>query len=259
LKGVSILNIVACYKCVLDDEDIQVQKNNELDFSQAGWKIGTYDLNAVEAGMRVFEEVGGTISVLTAAGAVADDSKMKKAILARGPEQMYAIKAEELSDADSFMVAKTLAAGIRKIGGADLVLCGEGSGDVYSQQVGPMLGRLLGWNTMNAVSAIKVEGNQITVKRSLEDSVEELSLSLPAVLCVTSDINVPRIAGMKDILGAGKKPGTVWSLDEVGESVHNTIETCNLVAPEQAERQLHIAEANDEAIAEFVGFLRKSM
>lgn len=59
---------------------------------------------------------------------------------------------------------------------------------------------------INAVSNIQRNGDRIVVERVLEDEVEVIDLPLPAVLCVTSDINTPRIPSMKAILGAGKSP-----------------------------------------------------
>ncbi len=80
----------------------------------------------------------------------------------------------------------------------------EGSADLYAQQVGVQLGELLGIPVINSVSKITVEDNKCIAERSLEDELEVLEISLPAVICVTTDINQPRIGGMKEILAAGK-------------------------------------------------------
>ena len=80
------------------------------------------------------------------------------------------------------------------------MLFGEGSGDIYAQQVGLLVGELLQLPVINAVSNIQRNGDRIVVERTLEDEVEVIELSLPAVLCVTSDINTPRIPSMKAIL-----------------------------------------------------------
>ena len=60
---------------------------------------------------------------------------------------------------------------------------------------------------INAVSAIQRQGNTLVIERTLEDDVEAIELSVPAVLCVTSDINVPRIPSMKAIPSARVKTG----------------------------------------------------
>ena len=254
------MKTLVCYKLVPEEEEIEVKRDRTLGLTKAQWKIGQYDLNAVEAGMKVKEESGGKgdIVVLTVGGEMVDNSKLKKAILSRGPAQMYGIRDEALTTADSYTTASVLKAGIEKIGDVDLVLCGEGSGDIYAQQVGAVLGALLGWPTVNAVSKITPGYGKITVERSLEDGVEVLEVDLPAVACVTTDINIPRIPTMKDILGAGKKPFTIWSLAEVGAEVVSGSETISTLAPDQTARLKIIIEGgSEESIDVLYNHMRK--
>jgi len=252
------MKIVACYKCVPEEEEIKVKSDRTLDFLKAQWKIGLYDLNAVEAGMKLMEEVGGEVAVMTAADDIVENSKMRKAILSRGPAQMYGIKDDAMKTADSYATAQVLKAGIEKIGGIDLVLCGEGSGDIYAQQVGPVLGALLGWPTVNAVSKITPADRKLLVERSIEDGTEVLEVDLPAVVCVTSDINIPRIPTMKEILGAGKKPSTIWNLADVGAKIVNGSDTISILAPEQTDRLRIIFEGgSEENIEALYSHLRK--
>ena len=42
-------------------------------------------------------------------------------------------------------------------------------------------------------------------------------MALPAVIAVSPDVAQPRIAGMKQILAAGKKPQTVEAADAVAD------------------------------------------
>lgn len=252
------MKIIVCYKCVPEEEEIVVRNDRTLDLTKAQWKVGQYDLNAVEAGMKLMEEAGGEVLVFTAADEVVDNSKMRKAILSRGPAQMYGIRDGAMKTADSYATAGVLKAGIDKIDGVDLVLCGEGSGDIYAQQVGPVLGARLGWPTVNAVSKIMPEGDKLIVERSLEAGVEVLEVTLPAVICVTTDINVPRIPTMKDILGVGKKPFTIWDLGDVGGEAASVSETISILAPEQTDRLQIIFEGDtEENIAALYNHLRK--
>lgn len=252
------MNIVVCYKCVPDDECIKPVAGKPVDLAGVPWKVGTYDLNAVEAGMQLFEQLGGSIKALSAAGPVAVESKMKKAILSRGPEEQVAVVDEALDGADSLTVAKALAAAIKGMDNVDLVLFGEGSGDRYSQQVGSLVGFLLGWNTVNGVSGIAAEGEGLKVTRTLEDSVQELQVPFPAVVSVTSDINKARIANMKSILAAGKKPSTQLTLADVGAAADQHVTVESIVAPEATARACNIIEGDgSDAIAAFANELKK--
>lgn len=254
------MNIIVCYKIAADEQDILVRPDRTLSFERAEWKIGQYDLNAVEAGAQLVEAVGGKVAALSVGDKTLESSKLKKSILSRGPAELFLVVDEALTDADTHLTARTLAAAAQKIG-YDLILCGEGSADLYSQQVGIQLGELLGVPVVNAVSKITSQGDSILVERNLEDEVEVLEITLPAVVSVSSDINVSRIPGMKEILAAGKKPVTTWSLKDVeiaGGQKGLKIES--VLAPEQMDRKKIILESDSaESIAAFFEHLRKEL
>jgi electron transfer flavoprotein beta subunit len=245
------MNILACYKVVYDEQDIVVSANGAISFAQAGLKLSLYDLNAVEEAVRIFEKTGGSVKALSAGNEILENSKLRKAILSYGPEELLLVQEAGLDAADTHQVAAILAAAARKAG-FDLIICGEGSADYYAQQTGVQLGAILGLPVINAVSKITLrDGNALLVERSLEDAVEVLEVPLPAVLCVTSDINEPRLPGMKSILAAGKKPVTTWSLADLGLTLPaSTVEVLSVLAPQQSERKQIILEGEDK-ITEF--------
>jgi electron transfer flavoprotein beta subunit len=167
---------------------------------------------------------------------------------------------EELADADTALTARVLAAAIRQMPGIDLVLCGEGSADLYFQQVGLQVGERLGLPAFNAVSGITLEGGVLVVERSLEDEVEVLEVPLPAVLQVTTDINQPRLPKMNDILKASKKPVREMAVGDLnlGDQAGGRIETLSTRAPHQVQRkQVVISGTPQEAAQALVGYLRK--
>jgi electron transfer flavoprotein beta subunit len=255
------MNVIACYKIVPEEQDIVVLPDRNLSFARAEWKIGQYDLNAVEAGLQLTETVGGKVSVLSVGDKQLENSKLKKGILSRGPEELFLVMDDRLENADAHLTAKALEAGIRKIGSFDLVLCGEGSSDLYSQQVGVQLGELLKIPTVNAVSKITPAGDKVIVERTLENEVEVLEVPLPAVISVTTDINLPRIPSMKNILAAGKKPVIQWSLADLGaEGITKPTESLSTLAPEQVDRKQMIFEGESEEVVQaFFENLRKEL
>ncbi|WP_371374814.1 electron transfer flavoprotein [Sporomusa aerivorans] len=255
------MNVIACYKVVPDEQDIVVCPDRTLSFAQVEWKIGQYDLPALEAGLQLVEAVGGNLSALSAGSRQLENSKLKKGVLARGPAELFLVVDEALAGADSHQTARVLAAAVQKIGGADLILCGEGSADLYAQQVGAQLGELLNLPTVNAVSRLTVEGNKLIAERTLEEVVEVLEIQLPAVVAVTTDMNQPRLPGMKEILAAGKKPVTEWQLTDIdvtGGLSRPVTEVISTLAPLPAERKRLIFEGeSEEVIDQFYTCLRK--
>lgn len=240
------MKVIVCYKVVYEEQDISVKADGTLSFDRAEQKLSMYDLNAIEEGVRLVEGGEGLVSALSVGGRLLDNSKLRKGVLSRGTHQLYLVKDNALEDADTHQTARILAAAAEKIG-FDLILCGEGSADVYAQQVGMQLGEILKLPVVNCVSKITVKGDRLEVERTLEETVEVLEVSLPAVVCVTSDINEPRLPGMKDILAAGKKPVTEWSCHDLGIPLPEpTVTVAGVSAPKQADRRKIIVESVEE-------------
>lgn len=251
------MRVISCCKAVPEEQDIVIAKDRQISFEKAEWKFGQYDLNAVEAGKQIVEAAGGHLSGLCAGGKILENSKLKKDILSRGLDDLYLVIDEAMEQADTYQSARILEAAIKKMGDFDLVLCGAGSSDLYAQQVGNQLGELLGVPVLNGVNKITAQGDKVIVERVLENAIQVLEVSLPAVFSLTSEINVPRIAGMKDIIAANKKPVTKFSLSdiEVKDSQPSSM-VLNTLAPEQVERRLNILEGeSDDVVDAFVKML----
>ena len=259
LRG-DILKIAVCYKCVPFNESIHVKGDRTLDLDKVTWEIGKYDLNAAEAGVQIAAASGAEAVAVSANGSVLADSKLRTSILSRGLTSLFAVQDDSLSLADSLTTAKALKAVIEKVGDVELAICGEGSGDVYAQQVGNTLGALLGWNTVNGVKSYEYADGKLVCTRNISDGTETVEVTLPAVISVTADANLPRVPTMKDILGAGKKPAQVWSLEELGLTAGAAYETVSILAPEQTDRKkIMIEGASDEAIDTLVGYIKNAL
>nr|WP_321258837.1 putative electron transfer flavoprotein FixA [uncultured Pseudodesulfovibrio sp.] len=250
--------IVGC-KLVPEEQDIAVQKDGTLDLSKATPKISQFDLNAIEAAVEIKTDVAdSSITALSIGGKELENTKARKDILSRGPDELAAVIEDDFKGALPHQTASVMAAVAKKIG-FDLIICGEGSGDLYAQQVGMRLGAELEVPTINGISKIiSADNDKLTVERALENEVESLEIPLPAVISVSSDINVPTIPGMKAILGAGKKPVEAMNLADLDHADNPAlVEIVDIKAPEKKERKNIIIEGDGEdQIAEFVSHLR---
>ncbi|MEF2231671.1 MAG: putative electron transfer flavoprotein FixA [Pseudodesulfovibrio sp.] len=250
--------IVGC-KLVPEEQDIAVQADGTLDLSKAAPKISQFDLNAIETAVRIKAEIADSaITVLSIGGKELENTKARKDILSRGPDALAAVIDPTLKGALPHRTAKVMAAAARKIG-FDLIICGDGSGDLYAQQVGARLGAELGVSTITGVSRIvSADAAKLVVERVLETEVETLEVPLPAVISVSADINVPAIPGMKAILGAAKKPVDVLAPGDLGvEADSALVELLEIKAPKKKERKNIIIEGDGEdQIAAFIGHLR---
>ena len=129
------MNIAVAVKVVPDDQDIAVASDRTLDYSKAHQIVSEYDLNAIEAATLLAEEAGATLYAVSASNAKADDLKVKKSILSRGPAELRMIADDAFAFADARTTARALASLVRGIGEVDLVVCGDGSADMYAGQV----------------------------------------------------------------------------------------------------------------------------
>lgn len=259
MEGDERVNIISCFKAVPDEQDIVVRDDRTISIDKAQWGIGQYDLNAVEAGKQLIEAEGGKLTGLSVGGKILENTKLKKDILSRGLDDLYLVIDEDAEKLDSYQVAQILKEAIKKIGDFDLVLCGAGSSDLYAQQVGNQLGELLDVPVVNGVNKITKKEGKVIVERILEDAIQVLEIPLPAVLSVTSEINFPRIPGMREILKANKKPVTNFSLSELGiEKTQPNSEVLSTLSPEQEDRrQLIIESDTDDGIQDFVRLLKE--
>ncbi|MEG2024943.1 MAG: putative electron transfer flavoprotein FixA [Gordonibacter sp.] len=249
------MKTVVALKIVPDDQDIQVSADGSLDYSKAKGIVSAYDLNAIEAAAQLAAaNEGSTVVAMTVGPASIDDSKLKKNVLARGVDELFMAVDGAYVNMDARATAEALSVLVGKVGAYDLILCGAGSADNYSQQVDVQLATKLGLPVVNAATKITAKDGAIEVERTLEDVVEVVEVPLPAVVSVSPDIALPRIPGMKDILAAGKKPMHVVGADAAPV---RALETVSCLAPEQVDRKQEILEVSaDGAIAQFAAALK---
>lgn len=242
------MNIVVAVKVVPEDTDIQVAADRTLDYSKAHAVVSTYDLNAIEAAAQAAKAEGAKLFALAVGPASINDSKNNKNILARGVDELYIAADDALADLDARATAAALAEGVKGIDGADIVIMGDGSADLYAQQTDVQLACALGWPVVTAVSKLSFEGGSAVCERTLETEKETVEVALPAVISVLPDIALPRIAGMRDIMMAGKKPVHAISV----AAVEAAIDVKETLAPVPAPRKKIIFDAaNDGDIAKF--------
>ena len=242
-----MLKILTCFKWVLDEADIKVDAGSrKLILDRASYKISAYDRNAVEEAMNLQQQHGASVAAVTVAPPTAKNCL--KDVLSRGPEKAYFINDQSFTDLEPSQTGGLLAAAIRGNIEFDLIICGEGSSDLYTQQVGPVLAEKLGISCatfVNRVTYVETE-NRIVAERKLDDGIEAVSVPLPALITVLPDINTPRIPSLKQVLGAAKKPIENITLDKLGPIPKACLQTTGILAATMERRHLKFgAKAED--------------
>lgn len=116
-----------------------------------------------------------------------------------------AIWLEAPNDLNSLQVAKALKQVVTDED-ISLVLMGKQAIDSDANQTGQMLGALLDWPQATFVSKIDVRKTKAFITRETDLGLEELEVTLPAVISVDLRLNEPRYATLPNIMKAKSKP-----------------------------------------------------
>ncbi len=198
------MNVIVCVKRVPDTEArIRVDgTGTAIDPSGLKYDISPYDAFALEAALRHKESLGeGEVTLLTLGESVAQESLRKG--LAMGADKAVLLTGEV--GLDGLATAKSLAAEL-EAADAPLLLFGVKAADDDQQQVGPMVATILGRPCVTGVSTFEVSGDLVVCHREAEGGSEVVEVDLPAVLCMTKGPNEPRLAALKGIMAAKRKP-----------------------------------------------------
>jgi electron transfer flavoprotein beta subunit len=176
-----------------------------------------YDAHALEAALRLKEQLGGKVTVVTLGPDSARDT-LKRAI-AMGADAAVHVNDPSLNDADSTTTARTLAAAIKKLGHVDLVLSGRQASDTDGGQVHLGVAAGLGLTAVSPVQKIdEASAESLVAERIIEDGYQRLRVRLPALLGISSEINEPRYPPLKGIMAAGRAQIPVWTGADLGFS-----------------------------------------
>jgi electron transfer flavoprotein beta subunit len=209
------MKIIVCAKYALDVAEIKLDSSGKPQLEGVHRKVSDVDKNAMEAALNLREKQGGTINAVCFGPASAREGL--KELLAMGADEAFLVE-DPSGMLDTAATAEALASAIQKMGGFDLILCGEATIDGYTCQVGPRLAGKLGIPQITYARNLNIKGNIVIAQRDLEDAFETVSVPMPVLVSVTHEINVPRIPSLIAILKASKKPVTIWKLEDMGLS-----------------------------------------
>jgi electron transfer flavoprotein beta subunit len=245
--------IIVCLKQAVDVSQLRVDSaTRQLLIASAPRKMSDFDKNALEEAVRAKEKLGD-VEIFTLTVTSEDAKAVLREALAMGADKAYVVYDSSLKDIDTLSTAYVLAEAIRKIGGFDLVLCGETSLDSFSGLVGSRLAELLNLAQMSSVRKLSVEGDAVVAERALEDAVETVKAKMPALIMVTREINQPRIPSLMMIMKASKKEIVTWTvadLDVQKDKLGSKIEVIEVLAPKTERKKIRITGENVQEIAD---------
>ena len=205
------MKIIVCVKQVPDTSGkVAVNPDGTLDRASMQTITNPDDLNAVEAALKLKDETGCEVVVVTMGPPPAEG--MLREILARGADKAVLVSGREFGGSDTYATSQILAAAVNRIGVEkdDIVMCGRQAIDGDTAQVGPQIAEKLGLPQVSYAADITKDGDTITVKRMLEDGYMTIKVQTPCLVTCIKELNEPRYMSVGGIFEAYSKPMEVF-------------------------------------------------
>ena len=205
------MKVIVCVKQVpYTSGKVAVNPDGTLDRASMQTITNPDDLNAVEAALKLKDETGCEVVVVTMGPPPAEG--MLREILARGADRAVLVSGREFGGSDTYATSQIIAAAINRIGveADDIVMCGRQAIDGDTAQVGPQIAEKLHLPQVTYAADIHKDGDTITVKRMLEDGYMTIKVKTPCLLTCIKELNEPRYMSVGGVFDAYSKPMDVF-------------------------------------------------
>lgn len=179
--------------------------------------MSPYDEQALELALRLKDEHGGKITLLTVG--FESVSRMVKHSVAMGAEEGIILADKAFESSDSFSIAYILSKAVQKVGDFDLILCGREAADWGEGVVGSLIAEILGLPLVTLAESIEVSGDKLHVKRVTLDGYQVFRVPIPAMVTVSNEVGRPRLPSGWGIISAAQKSIPVWSAEDIEADV----------------------------------------
>lgn len=195
------LTVAVAVKVVPKPEEVELDEETmTIDREDADSQLDPAAKNAVEMGLQLkdaAEEAGEDAEVIAVSMGPPFFEEHLQDVVAMGADDAVLLSDRAFAGADTYPTSRVLAAGVREIGGVDLVLCGEESSDSSTGQVPPGVAEWLDAAQVMAVSDAEIENGSLRATRTKAGGEETVRVPLPAVASVEYGVNEPRFPDFK--------------------------------------------------------------
>jgi len=213
---VRMLRIIVCIKQVPKAQELQVDPVTQT-LKRVGVpsEINPPDANALELALTLKDRHGAEVVVLSM-GPTSFDESLERAV-AMGADRSVLLTDRILGGSDTVPTAYALSETIEKIGGYDLILCGEETTDASTGHVGPGIAGHLDLPQITYVSDIRIVDGKVRARRTAEDGTEYWETAMPTLCTVNFGCNTPRSPTLTGKIRV-RRGGMIvhWSCADVG-------------------------------------------
>jgi len=209
------MRIVVCIKQVPDTNDVKIDPiSHTLVRSSVRSVMNPFDTYAIEEALRIRDKIGGTVTAISMGPHQAE--KALEEASAMGVDETVLLSDRAFAGSDTLATSYILSKAIRRLSKIDLVICGKQAIDGDTAQVGPALSIQLGIpHIAFASKMISFGDSYIELERMTESGSDTIEISLPALITVVKDINLPRIPSILNKMRAKKSPIVIWTKDDL--------------------------------------------
>jgi len=207
------MKIVVCIKQVPDTTEVRIDpKTGTLIREGVPSIINPDDKNALEEALRLKDRYGAHVTVLSMGPGQAQ-AALREAIC-MGADEAILLNDRAFAGSDTLATSRALAAALKKLE-YDIVFAGRQAIDGDTAQVGPEMAEHLNLPQVTYVEQVEVEGDELKVRRALEDGYEEIRVKMPVLLTAIKELNTPRYMNIRNIFASSQKEIAVWTVNDI--------------------------------------------
>ncbi len=210
------MKIIVCIKQVPDAKDVRLDpETNTLAREGVQSIMNPYDQHALEEAVRLKEQLGGEVTVLSMGPPQAEE--VLRQAISCGADRGVLISDRAFAGADTWATSYTLAKAVNKIGDFDLILCGKQAIDGDTAQVGPGLAIQLEIPFITCIQKVReADEKHLVMERMMDDGYDVVSVQYPVLLTVVKDLNEPRVPSLKGKMKSKKAKIEMLTAADVG-------------------------------------------
>ena len=178
--------------------------NRDIETKHLGFGVSPHEENAVEAGVQLVEQMGGSLTLLTLGPT--DAEEQLRAQLAIGASRAILLE----TDGQDWDPQATAAALVEAINAEetkfDLIIFGAESADSAGYQIHIRVAHALNRPIITNVKAMTVGEGVVKCERVAGSERELYEAPLPAIVTVRDGLNIPRYPSVPGRIQARKKP-----------------------------------------------------
>lgn len=176
----------------------------DIESAKLGFTISPHEEVAVEEAVRIVEQHGGSVTVLTLGPAEAEEQIREQ--MAIGADRGILIETDG-QEWDPQGTASAIADAISADeSDFDLIIMGNESADASGYQTGIRVAHKLGRPVVTGVKGMTIADGKASFERPVKTGREVYEVPLPAVVTVLDGLNVPRYPSVPGRIRAKKKP-----------------------------------------------------